>query len=409
MLNFRLFVLFLAAGAALAAAVSVRSDFEGGSIGRVTTISLDHIRCSVKGQLDQNGRNRQASWYYFELGGAAGHEITIDLTDLPGEYNFQPGNLAINRKTRPFISYDRETWAPLPDSAVSWDDKDSVLSIRFTPERNPVWIAHVPPYTTQDLSKLLHEMAKNPGVKIEEIGKSVRGRLLYQVTVTNAAVPEKNKKVIWLIARQHAWESGTSWVVDGALESLAGPKASNARILDTVIFNFLPMCDPEGVATGGVRFNVNGYDVNRNWDAADAKLMPEIAAMRKTILGWVDGGHRIDLLLNLHNDNTDYLQGPLTAAGPEYDRMMKRIASLLKERTVFEGGEPRDLPAGVTERGRMDTSQSLFHDRKIPVALLEQNVQTNKGLGHPLNSRDYQRFGAELMEVLAEGVTGSPE
>jgi hypothetical protein len=408
-LIFRFFILFVAAVAALAGEVAVRSDFEGGSIGRVTTISPDHISCSVKGQLDQNGRNRQASWYYFELDGAAGHEITIDLTDLPGEYNFRPGNLAINRKTRPFVSYDRKSWTPLLDSAVSWNDKDSVLTIRFTPERNPVWIAHVPPYTTQNLSKLLYEIAKNPGAKIAEIGKSARGRPVYEVTVTNAAVSEKNKKVIWMIARQHAWESGTSWVVDGALRSLAGPNASNAALLDTVIFNFLPMCDPDGVATGGVRFNVNGYDVNRNWDAVDAKLMPEIAAMRKTILGWVDGGHRIDLLLNLHNDNTDYLQGPLTAAGPSYNRMMKKIASLLKDRTVFEGGEPRDLPAGVTERGRMDTSQSLFHDRKISVALLEQNVQTNKRLGRPLNSQDYQRFGEQLVGVLAEAVTGSPE
>jgi hypothetical protein len=252
-------------------------------------------------------------------------------------------------------------------------------------------------------------MAKNPGVKIAQIGKSVRGRPLYQVTVTNVAVPEKNKSVVWLIARQHAWESGTSWVVDGALESLAGRNAPNARLLDTVIFNFLPMCDPDGVATGGVRFNVNGYDVNRNWDAVDANLMPEIAAMRNAILGWVDGGHRIDLLVNLHNDNTDYLQGPLAAAGPAYDRMMKRIASLLKERTVFEGGQTRDLPAGVTGRGRMDTSQNLFHERKIPVALLEQNVQTNNRLGHPLNSRDYRRFGAKLVEVLAEGVTNSQD
>lgn len=409
MLILGLFILFVAAVAALPGEVVVRSDFEGGSIGRVTTISPDHIRCSVKGQLDQNGRNRQASWYYFELNGSAGHEITIDLTDLPGEYNFRPGNLAINRKTRPFVSYDRKTWAPLPKSAVSWDDKGSVLTIRFTPKRNPVWIAHVPPYTTQDLSRLLHELAKNPGVKIAQIGKSVRERPLYEVTVTNSAAPEKNKKVIWLIARQHAWESGTSWVVDGALKSLAGPNAPNARLLETVSFKFLPMCDPDGVANGGVRFNVNGYDVNRNWDAVDAKLMPEIAAMRKTILGWVDGGHRIDLLLNLHNDNTDYLQGPLTAAGPAYERMMRRIALLLKDRTVFEGGDPRDLRAVVTERGRMDTSQSLFHDRKIPVALLEQNVQTNKKLGHPLGSEDYERFGAQLMEVLAEGVTGSPE
>ncbi|HEY3454395.1 MAG TPA: M14-type cytosolic carboxypeptidase [Bryobacteraceae bacterium] len=409
MLHFRFSILFLAIAAALPGRVAVRSDFESGSIGRVAVISPDHLRCSVKGQVDQNGRNRQASWYYFELDGAAGHEITIDLTDLPGEYNYRPGNLAINSKTRPFLSYDRKTWTPLPDSAVTWDDKGPILRIRFAPERSPVWIAHVPPYTTKDLSRLLHEVAGNPAVKTAEIGRSVRGRPLYQVTVTNAAVPEKNKKVVWLIARQHAWESGTSWVVDGALASLAGPNASNARLLETVLFHFLPMCDPDGVAGGGVRFNVNGYDVNRNWDAVDPKLMPEIAAAHRTILAWLDGGHRIDLLMNLHNDNTDYLLGPLAAAGPAYERTIERIASLLRQHTVFEGKQPRDLPVGVIEHGRMDTSQKLFHDRKIAVVLLEQNVQTNTRLGRPLNSQDYRRFGAQLIEALAAGVTVLPQ
>jgi hypothetical protein len=359
--------------------------------------------------VDQNGRNRQASWYYFELDGATGREITIDLTDLPGEYNYRPGNLAINSKTRPFISYDQKTWIPLPASAVTWDDKGSLLSMRFAPERSRMWIAHVPPYTTQDLSRLLDRLSGNPSVKTAEIGKSMRGRPLYQVTVTNPAVPEKNKKVVWLIARQHAWESGTSWVVEGALESLAAPNASNARLLGTVVFKFMPMGVPAGVAGGGVRFNVNGYDVNRNWDAVDPKLMPEIAAARRTILAWVDGEHRTDLLMNLHNDNTDYLQGPLAAAGPAYTRTIKQIASLLTQNTVFDGKEPRDLPAGRIEHGRMDTCQYLFHARKIPVALLELNVQTNARLGRPLNLQDYRRFGAQLMRVLAAAISGLPQ
>jgi hypothetical protein len=409
MLSFRLFILFLLPTAALLGHVVVRSDFESGSIGRIEEIAPDHLRCSVKGQVDQDGRNRQASWYYFEIDGATRREITIDLTDLPGEYNYRPGNLAINRKTRPFISYNRKTWTPLPASAVTWADRGPVLSIHFVPERSRLWIAHVPPYTTRDLSKLLHEVSGDSGAKTTEIGKSVRGRPLYQVTVTNPAVPEKSKKVIWLVARQHAWESGTSWVVDGALESLAGPNASNTRLLDSVIFKFFPMGDPDGLVGGGVRFNVNGYDLNRNWDAVDTRLMPEIAAPRRTILAWVDGGHRIDLLMNLHNDNTDYLQGPLAAAGPAYARAIKQIASLLTQNTAFDGKEPRDLPAGSPEHGRMDTFQYLFHARKIAVALLELNVQTNARLGRPLNSQDYRRFGAQLMGALAAAVSGLPQ
>ena len=161
------------------------------------------------------------------------------------------------------------------------------------------------------------------------------------------------------------------------------------------------MADPDGVVRGGVRFNVHGYDVNRNWDTADPKLMPEIAALRKTVLGWVDGGGRIDLFLSLHNTNSDYLQGPLTAAGPPYRKMIESFAALLARDTIFAGKAPRDWPPGKVERGRMDACQGLFHDRAIPTLLLEQNVQTNARLGRPAGVEDYTRFGAQLARALA--------
>ncbi|MGQ9919673.1 MAG: M14-type cytosolic carboxypeptidase, partial [Bryobacteraceae bacterium] len=163
--------LLMAAGCAMApAAVSVHAGFESGSIGRVEHIAPFHIRCAVKGEVDQDKRNRQASWYYFAVKGAAGREITVDLIDLPGEYNYRPGNLAINGATRPFISYDRRTWTALPDAAVDWDNTVPRLRLRFTPSRSPVWIAHVPPYTTRHLARLLQDVRGRPGVTVAEVG-----------------------------------------------------------------------------------------------------------------------------------------------------------------------------------------------------------------------------------------------
>ena len=49
------------------AGIGVLADFEGGSIGKVERVSPTHLRCAVKGQSDQDHRNRQANWYYFEI------------------------------------------------------------------------------------------------------------------------------------------------------------------------------------------------------------------------------------------------------------------------------------------------------------------------------------------------------
>ena len=83
-------------------------------------------------------------------------------------------------------------------------------------------------------------------------------------------------------------------------------------------------------------------------------------------------GHRIDLFLSLHNSNSDYLQGPLTLAGPGYRRLVERIRASLLEKTWLDLKAPRDWPRGEIARGRMDACEGLYHDRAIPTLLLEQ-------------------------------------
>ena len=69
-----------------------------------------HFRLGAKGEKDQDGRNRQANWYYFRVDGADSKELTLDMVDLPGEYNYRPNQGAITKDTPPVISYDRRTW-----------------------------------------------------------------------------------------------------------------------------------------------------------------------------------------------------------------------------------------------------------------------------------------------------------
>ena len=57
------------------------------SLGRMEKVSATHFRLGAKGEKDQDGRNRQANWYYFRVDGAGTQELTLDMVDLPGEYN----------------------------------------------------------------------------------------------------------------------------------------------------------------------------------------------------------------------------------------------------------------------------------------------------------------------------------
>ena len=268
-------------------AITSHTDFEGGNLGKVERIGEAHFRCTIDGECDQDGRNRQTSWFYFRMDGAAGEEITLDFGTLPGEYNNQPNRGGFDDAVPPVISYDQKTWTHL--SKAEYDEATNLLTVRFRVKHSPVWIARIAPYTNRDLARLMEEITRSPFLKRTVIGRSVESRPIWFLTITDPAVPDKDKKVLWLMARQHSWESGTSWVNEGALRFLVSSVPNAQWLRRHCVFNDFPLCDPDGVARGGVRFNRYGYDLNRNWDTADPKNMPEIAALRKTVLDWVFG------------------------------------------------------------------------------------------------------------------------
>ena len=391
---------------AISGVPTVSTQFEGGSIGPVEVLSAAHLRCAVAGESDQDKRNRQANWYYFELGNLPGTGIIIDLVNLVGEYNYRYGTHAVTKGTRPVYSYDRRTWTHFSDREVEWDEREVRLRLRFTPRQSRMWIAHVPPYTNQDLRRLLDDIRGS--AEIGSAGKTAGGRDIPLVTVTNPRAPEEKKKVVWLMCRQHAWEAPTSYVCEGALRFLVSGDPLARRIRDEVVFKVFPMADPDGVARGGVRFNAHGYDLNRNWDAVDPARMPEIAAQRKAILDWVDSGRRIDLFLTLHNtESAEYLEGCFSGAG---QASAARLFRLLSAKTSFHPTAPlRRSEASTTpgKPGRMTVYQGLYHDRKIPALLMEQMVEYNSKLGRLPAIEDRLQFGPGLVRALWASVTGA--
>lgn len=381
------------------------SNFEGGSIGMVEEVSPAHLRCAVKGQFDQDGRNRQANWYYFELTDLPHRAITIDLVDLTGEYNYKGPAYSVTAEVRPVYSYDDRHWTHFTDRQVSWDARQPHLSLQFTPEHDHVWIAHVEPYTNKDLAHLLESFRASPYLEETSVGRTVEGRDIPLLTITNRNIPEKDKAVIWLMFRQHAWETGSSWAADGAVRFLLSDHSRAARIRDLVIYKIFPLADPDGVAHGSVRFNLNGYDLNRNWDTPDPGKMPEIWAQREAILDWVDAGHRLDLFLSLHNDeNDEYLEAPAY-----FKALGERAFRELVARSSFNPTGPlREQDASTTpgKLGRMTVNQGLFRDRKLPAMLMEQIIEYNSKLGRVPGAADRSQFGAELVRALSVAATG---
>ena len=117
------------------------------------------FRCSVEGQHDERGRNRQASWYFFRMDHVLGRDISLTLTDLVGEYNDRPGACPFSADIIPVFSYDAEHWEHF--DATEWDDVKKEATLKFHPNHDTIWIAHIQPYTHSRLLHLLAEIKRN--------------------------------------------------------------------------------------------------------------------------------------------------------------------------------------------------------------------------------------------------------
>jgi hypothetical protein len=357
-----------------AASPKFEASFPGGSLGPVKAIGASHYRVGVKGQYDENSRNRQASWYYFRVSGPD-QELTIDLADLPGEYNFQPTRGAITADTRPYWRPSGQTqWSEAPGE---FDPAEPHWRLKL---KGSFELAHLPPYTLSNLDTLRAKLKP----QVEVIGRSPAGRPLELWTFDLSSGPKA--PVVWLMFRQHAWEAGTNWTGEGMLASL--PKG--------IVWKVFPCCDPDGVEQGAVRFNKHGFDFNRNWDRPDDPVLrPEITAQKAALARWFASGRKIDLFLTLHNTETsEYLEGPEEGIGP-------RLSERLKANTAFDPSRPYSTNKAPLRANRVNAIEWLWGLYKAPALLMELRIAKGPKSGLRPTPDSWQRLGREMTNQIA--------
>lgn len=397
-----LFAVITATLAAEPQPVTFSTAFEAGSLGRIEKLDETTFRVHVLGQQDERGRNRAATWYCFRMDHVQGRELTVRITDFIGEYNDKPGSVPMNDKIRPAYSEDGKTWGHATD--MTWDNTAKEATLRLKPKSDSIWLATQPMYSHSRLVSLVDELKSSPHARVEVIGKSVQGRDLFLVTVTDFAKADEGKKTIWLQARQHAWEGGTSYVAEGAMRFAVSDSPEARELRSNNICVFTPMVAVDGCAIGLPRFNVHGYDPNRHWDEVNLRdkryldLMPEVWYFKKAILAYAKN-RPIDLMLNMHNTETgEYVatqasdSASLTKMNVMYDRLLAA--------TSFDPSEPKKVrlsePPG-------NNTNSLYSEAGIPVMLMEQRIGFSTKLNRWPTMQDRLDFGPALLAALAAG------
>ncbi|MCE2863266.1 MAG: M14-type cytosolic carboxypeptidase [Opitutaceae bacterium] len=403
-----LLTVFLRAGIGAAAPatppVLFNTAWEGASVGLVEVLGETEFRVRPRGQQDARGRNRQTTWWAVRMDQLEGRAVTVRVTGFDGEYNDRPVISWAGAWYRPVMSRDGERWTHVENAA--WDAERKEVRFTLPAGAATLWLAHIPPYPVGRAHALVDEAGRSPHARVEEIGRSVLGRPLQLVRVTDGGVPDAGKRVIWMQARQHAWEADTSRILEGALRFALSGDPVAARLRAGNVLWFLPMINPDSVARGEVRFNANGFDPNRHWDEADPRderwrvRAPEIWHVKRAMLER-HARQPIDLALNLHNTETgEYLE--TMADDDAVLARMTRFHELALTRSTFDPSRPKLAVTPAGGGGPRNTTNAIWVEARVPMMLLETRIGPGRKLARDPTEEDRLELGRTLVALLAE-------
>ncbi len=260
----------------------ISSAFDAGNIEVVSATDPQNIELKIR--KDTNADFLQ--WFYFRLQDAIGLDLKIKILNA-SEASYPEGWVDYQA----VASYDRITWFRVP---TSYDGEK--LTIEFMPEYNSVYLAYFAPYSLEQHLNLLSIAQMSPHAFLVNIGKTVQGRDLDMLMIGDNE--DKNKKRIWVIARQHPGESMAEWFIEGFLNRLLDyDDALSLKLLQKAVFYVIPNINPDGSFLGNLRANAAGVNLNREWANPNPETSPEVYHILKAMeqIG-------VDLNLDIHGD-----------------------------------------------------------------------------------------------------------
>ncbi len=260
------------------AELAVESNFPGGS---AEVVSIDQASATVVlNPADHPDRGWRCWWYFRFTGITPGKAITLEVGDAPWA----------TPKRASFSSDGGETWQHSGDGTPA--GKRIRYSLTF--ETETALVAWGPPFVPDDARALVEKLAaKSDEATAFSLCQTREDRDTPAVRIGSVGKP-----LIWIQARQHAWESGASWVGKGFAEWIISEAPEASRLRQHYEIVFVPITDIDNVYRGAGGKSQKPQDHNRDW--SDAPHWHAVAAAQKELSAAAEGD-RLAMFIDLHN------------------------------------------------------------------------------------------------------------
>jgi hypothetical protein len=274
--------------------LTVVSDFEGAS---VTDAVIDQNLRSISFMPGGNPERGWPCWWYFRIDGISpGEQITLKLKGATASVGNQKPLAAS------WATPKQATWSANGHTWLHTDDgnrHDEWMVYVLRPDTTSIFVAWGPPYTPRTATMFMKAIgATSPHAEAGELCRSREGRSVPLLHVREGQRSAKQRFGVWVQARQHAWECGSSWVAQGFAEWLVSEDPDAAWLRQHADIFVVPVMDVDNAATGNGGKNALPHDHNRDWSANPH--WNEVQAAQRVVSELIEAG-RMDVFLDLHN------------------------------------------------------------------------------------------------------------
>ncbi|MEF8811217.1 MAG: M14 family zinc carboxypeptidase [Bacteroidales bacterium] len=369
---------------------------------------------SFEGPLGSDGTTIEklgTNYFKVKLGHAPEH------TDWPNKLNFRildnakgnslrlvvegPPNYSFNEYFQSW-SYDGKNWQP-----IHWEnghqESPKVDSLIFpTFKQDQVYCGTQVPLSFEQLEGMIKEWRTSPYVKVNTLGKSIHGRNLYRLEITDPESDQPRKeRWVHYFANQHPGEHNSQWRMIGMIQWLLSDEATEFR--KHSICHFIPMMSPDGPSRGWYRVNAEGVDMNRSYrpEGADStEQAHEAYISQKDLEQIMQSEAPATTIWSMHT-----WQGPvepLLRPGPEIGN---EVAEWTRLRDIIRSHDPdtliEDLDVRTGEPGYGYVSWSAGPHKQFGISSV-----LCEGAGNIYTKENNIRSGEILIKSLAEYYNG---
>ncbi len=249
----------------------------------------------------ENTPINNSPWYAFSLVSDAQKNIKVKIKYRHGSHRYHPK-----------ATYNGTSWQPLKYQIRS---KQLVFNVAVSNKKQI--IAGQEMITNAAYVGWAKQVAKQTNVELELLGLSTQKRDIHAL-VSRSVAPSNEWLVV--IGRQHPPELTGAMAYFPFAESLLEDSKQASIFRQRFNILMVPNVNPDGVALGHWRHNVNGIDLNRDWGAFS---QVETRLVRDKIERIVQDGGKIQFALDFHSTHDDVFYTMPTGIGLYPDQISK--------------------------------------------------------------------------------------